>query len=277
MLCRCIRRTSLALAAAFAAGCFGQSLPPDLEDAGYGTPPDLQPLCTGNNDGVIQANEIVFPIGFSVRYLVNPQNTTVTVAPDGAQGPDGLEWDLTSTMGEVHALTIESLDGKWFAQAFPNATYATVSDLATGTLGVFRATPDALELLGFASETPNETLLVYDAPVATLKFPLSLGTSWVTGARITNGTLEGRPFASTDTYQIEIDARGEAVLPFIKLPNTLRVHVQLTQTIPGGVGVTRIQHLFFHECYGEIGRMVSNPGETNPSFTTAAEFRRLAL
>ena len=45
----------------------------------------------------------------------------------------------------------------------------------------------------------------------------------------------------------------------------------------GGVSVRRIQYLFFHECYGELGRMVSNQGETNPSFTTASELRRLAL
>jgi len=38
-----------------------------------------------------------------------------------------------------------------------------------------------------------------------------------------------------------------------------------------------MQNLFFHECYGELGRMVSNPGESDPNFPSAAEFRRLAL
>jgi len=99
----------------------------------------------------------------------------------------------------------------------------------------------------------------------------------VTGAQIANGTLNGQPFASTDTYRISVDARGTAILPYLRFDNTLRVHVELTQALPGGVAVTHIQYLFFHECYGELGRMVSNPGETNPAFTTAGEFRRLAL
>jgi hypothetical protein len=259
------------------AGCFGQPAMPGLDDAGYGRPPDLQPLCTGNNDGVIAADELKYPLGLTVRYLANPIGTTVAVAPDGTPGADGPEWDLTSTAGQVFPLAIEPLDGKWFAASFPGATYATVSDLASGTLGVFRVTPDALLLLGFASEAPNQTLLVYDAPIATLKFPVTTGESWVTGAKITNGLLGGQPFASSDTYQISVDARGAAVLPFLRLTNTLRIHVQLTQSVPGGIAVTRIQYLFFHECDGEVGRMVSNPGETNSSFTTAAEFRRLAL
>jgi len=43
------------------------------------------------------------------------------------------------------------------------------------------------------------------------------------------------------------------------------------------VSVRRIQYLFFHECYGELGRMVSVIDEPNEMFTSAGEFRRLAL
>ena len=57
----------------------------------------------------------------------------------------------------------------------------------------------------------------------------------------------------------------------------MRVHVDLTQTVPGGVSISRIQYLFFHECYGEVGRMVSVLDEPTEIFTNAAEFRRLAL
>ena len=67
------------------------------------------------------------------------------------------------------------------------------------------------------------------------------------------------------------------MLPFLAFDNTLRVHVDLTSTLPGGVSITRIQYLFFHECYGELGRMVSVPNEPSESFANAAEFRRLAL
>ena len=106
---------------------------------------------------------------------------------------------------------------------------------------------------------------------------IGLDRGILTGARIVNGRLDNMPFASSDTYDIAIDAQGTAVLPFLTFQNTLRVRVRLTQALPGGVTVTRIQHLFFKECYGELGRMVSSPGDANPSFTSAAEFRRLAL
>jgi hypothetical protein len=265
------------MAALGAGGCFGSNLPAGGDDAAYGTLPDLGPMCSGNNDGVIDRTELSFPLGFSVNYLSNPSGTTVSVSPDGTATASGPHWDFSSGAGEVHKLTIEALDGKWFASSFPGATYATVADLQTGTLGIFRVTADALLLLGFASETPNQTLLVYDQPIASLKFPATVGQSWVASAHIINGTLNGMPYAALDTYRISVDQRGSVLLPFLKLDNTLRVHVDLTQTLPGGVSVTRIQYLFFHECYGELGRMVSVPNEPTESFTNAGEFRRLAL
>jgi hypothetical protein len=270
-----MRKNSLMLALLLSA-C-GTSLPPQNDDAMFGRPPDMSPPCVADNDGQIARSEVTFALNVPIRYLTNPPGTTVGVAPDGKPGPSGPEWDLTSTAGDVTSLTLEPLTGAWFAGSFPGATYFTISDTGSGTLGIFKVTDTALQLMGFASRTPNQTLLVYDTPVDTLRFPAKQGDAWVTGGRIINGTLMGAPFASSDTYKISVDARGTAVLPFLSFPNTLRVHVDLTQTLPGGVAVSRVQHLFFHECYGELGRMVSSPGDTNPSFTTAAEFRRLAL
>lgn len=270
--------TTLSLLALAAGGCFGSNALPDGgSDAAYGAAPDLGPLCTGNNDGVIARDELQFPVGLGVNYLSNPAGTTVAVSPDGTMTAAGVRWDLTSTAGDVHKLTLESVADKWFGASFPGASYATVTDLASNTLGVFRVTNDTLEILGYASVTPNQTLLVYDQPIASLKFPVTAGQSWVTSAHIVNGTLNGMPYAGLDTYRISVDARGTAALPFLDFGNTLRVHVDLTQTVPGGISVTRIQYLFFHECYGELGRMVSSPNEPNESFADAAEFRRLAL
>ncbi len=252
-------------------GCFGDSGPSSNDDAAYGKQPDLSPLCSGNNDGVIGRDELQFPPNLPVNYLSNPAGTTVMV------NPSGTTWDLTSTAGDVHQLVLEPISNFWFASSFPSATYVTTADFGSDTLGIFRVTDDALLILGFASRTPNQTLLVYDAPIASLHFPIQQGDAWVTGAKIVNGTLNGSPFASSDTYRISVDAKGRATLPFLAFDNTLRIHVELSQALPGGLAVTHIQYLFFHECYGELGRMVSNPGETDPGFTTAAEFRRLAL
>jgi hypothetical protein len=266
------------LATLGAGGCFGANTSSDGGDDGsYGVAPDFGPLCSGNNDGVIARGELSFPVGASVNYLANPAGTTASVAPDGTSSGGVPQWDLTSPAGDVHKLTLLSVADQWFASSFPGASYATVTDLASNTLGIFRVTDDALYILGYASEAPNQTLLVYDQPVLSLRFPVAVGQSWVSAAHVVNGTLNGMPYAALDTYQISVDLAGDAVLPFLSFANTLRVHVQLTQTLPGGVSVARIQYLLFHECYGELGRMVSVPNETNQSFTSAAEFRRLAL
>jgi hypothetical protein len=265
------------VALSFCAGCFGSNTPPPNDDAGYGQGADLAGACSGNNDGVIARSELVFPTGLAVHYLSNPPGTTVMVSPDGTAMSGSTAWDLTSTAGEVLDFTLQPISGMWFASQFPGATYVTTADVQSGLLGVFRVTDTSLDILGFASPQPNQTLFVYDSPIQSLRFPVQLGDSWVTGGHIINGKLNGQPYAANDTYKITVDARGTAVLPYLKFDNTMRVHVEISQALPGGVTVTRIQDLFFHECYGELGRMVSNPGETNPSFTTAAEFRRLAL
>lgn len=269
---------SLAWIVAVAPGCFGTHVPgTGFEDAGYGVAPDLSPLCTGNNDGVIESRELLFPVGATVRYLMNPPGTTVGVMPDGVQSGGGPEWDLKSTMGEVHDFTLLSPVGAWWGPSFPTATYAVIADVGSNTLGIFRVSDAGLYLLGFASVEPDRTLLVYDAEVLSLRFPVKKGDGWVTGGRIMNGKLDGKPYAATDTYRIQVDTAGTAAMPYLKFANTLRVRLDSTQAVGAGVSVTRIQHLFYHECYGELGRMVSNFGEANPSFQTAAEFRRLAL
>ncbi len=267
----------VALVALGLAGCFGKPVPLGSDDAGYGVAPDLGPLCRGNDDGVIARDELAFPVGATVNYLVNPTGTTQGVQPDGTPMPDGPDWDLTSTAGDLHAFTLLAVDGQWFAGSFPGASYAVVSDLASGILGVYRVTDSAVLLLGFASPEPDKTLLVYDQPVTTLRFPVRVGDAFVTGGKITNGRLNGQPFASTDTYRVAVDQRGTVEMPYLQFHQALRIQVQLTQAVFGGAQVQRIEYLYYHECYGELGRMVSIPNEQDPHFTTAAEFRRLAL
>jgi hypothetical protein len=274
--CARIKRVLPGLALA-AAGCFGEGAIPSLDDASYGQAPDLAPLCTSNNDGVIDRAELAFPVGLTVHYLENPAGTTVMLDTEGTPGPDGPEWDLTSTAGDVLDFTLLRVEDQWFASSFPGATYAVLTDPGSGTLGVYQVSDQGLYLLGFASSDPDRTLLVYDRPVLSLRFPVHVGDGWVSTGRIVGGKLEGAPFASTDTYRVTVDARGAAVMPWLRFTNTLRVRVEVNQALPAGIAVTRIQKILFHECYGELGRFVSNPGETDPAFSVAAEFRRLAL
>jgi hypothetical protein len=45
----------------------------------------------------------------------------------------------------------------------------------------------------------------------------------------------------------------------------------------GGAPQINRQVSFLSECFGEVGRASSQPGETNDNFTTAAEQRRLGM
>jgi hypothetical protein len=261
-----------------AAGCLGDAGAPTRSDAGYvlGPNQDLS-TCQSNNDGILQRSELPLVLGVTATYLQNPDNSTVTVDTAGQQSPDGPAWDLTSTAGVSVSLPILSLQGLWFENDFPGATYVTYTDTATKLYGVFKLTDDALQILGYASEAPNQTLIVYDAPVDSIRFPLAVGASWQQSVTATNGLFDGLPYGESDKYTISVEEEGVVELPFLSATKTLRIHVDLVATAPSAAQVHTIQYLFFHECVGELGRMVSVNNETNPAFTTASIFRRLAL
>lgn len=245
---------------------------------GYQPLPDAAHTCTGNNDSIITRDELPVVMGVGVDYLVNPPGTSVSVDPDGTSNGGGdTVWDFTSTDGLVMTITLTQAWETWAATSFPTGQY-TAQLLAESTnMGVYRVDDQAVWLLGFVSPQENHTLAVYDPPVPSLRFPIEVGLNWVSVGEIRNAILDGQPFASTDTYRISVDMKGTVRLPYLDLLNTLRVKVELTQSLAGGTTLRWIQYIFLHECYGEVGRIVSLEGELNPQFGTASEFRRLAL
>ena len=183
----------------------------------------------------------------------------------------GHQWDLTSTAGDVHKLTLEAIADKWFAASFPTRHLRDDDRLRhQHARHLPRAPTTALYILGYASEAPNQTLLVYDAPVLSFRFPASLGQSWVVGGarrqRHAQRHALRRPRHLPDLRRRA--RQGGAAVP------RLRQHAARARrpdpTVPGGISVTRIQYLFFHECYGELGRMVSVPNEPIESFANAS-------
>ena len=258
-------------------GCLGDEGTPNGSDAGYVSVPDFAIACTTNNDGVFERSELPLAVGATARYLQNPAGTVAMVNSVGQDSPDGTAWDFTSTAGDIVELPIVAMNGLWFQSKFPGATYATYADVASKTYGIFKLTDTALQIMGFASEAPNQTLLVYDTPVDSIRFPLKRGDGWVVTGKIVNGLFNGLPVAETDTYKVSVDAKGVVELPFLSVANTLRIRVELDQALPGGNTQHTIQLLYFRECVGEVGRMVSQAGETNTNFTSAATFRRLSL
>ncbi len=245
-------------------------------DAGPG--PDAMPTCQGNNDGVITADEMPMVPGASISYLVNAPGTTVTVAPSGQpDGQGGTSWDFSDDSGQAWTIGLSTVIGQWYESSFANAQYASPLSPSDDTLGVYRVADGAIWLLGYASPDEDRTLAVYDEPVPLIRFPITEGMSWTKVSHITDAVYDNQPFASTDTYRISVDQRGTVEFPYLSLHNTLRMKVELHTSLPGGQTIHRIQYLYLHECWGELARIVSTDGELDPAFTTAAEFRRLAM
>src|SRR5262249_34843119 len=108
--------------------------------------PVLPPTaCFGNNDGEIARDEMQFPLGVEVRYLV--ADGTVPVAPAGYDDRGTTVWDLRGAAGSTVKLTLASPSG-WSAPMFAEAAYVTTTDIPSGLMGAFSATGEALLAYG---------------------------------------------------------------------------------------------------------------------------------
>jgi hypothetical protein len=216
--------------------------------------------------------------------LVNPAGTTVQVNLDGVVDDQGQRvWDFSVDDGsdQIAQITAQPLAGKWYASAFPSGQFVSANDLGGTLEAVYRKTDDTLFLLGLASsqEHPSDgqTLYVYDAPVALYHFPLAVGGSWTSVGEIHGGTFHGLPYAGTDTYAVSVVAAGVLDLPDLDFSQALQVQTTVTVHPSAGLDVVTQQRAWLFECYGEVARATSATGESNPDFTTAAEFRRFTL
>ena len=267
--------------------CAAPQMPEDARLPDGGTPPrdggrldsgvDASTgLCRPDGDGVISRAEAPFGPGLMARYRTA---SDVGVDTAGADLGDGRRrWDLSSMLPGDHDLDVvtEPLDGRWFSDRYPGADYVARLGDETDLLGVFRITETQLELMGVVSPTEGagRTELAYDPPVKVLVFPLELGARWSTEARVT-GVAQGLAANFGDTYQSEVDARGELVTPFAPL-EALRVRTTLTRTV-GFSRTTVRQFSFAVECFGTAATIVSEDDETEVEFDRAAEIRRLGF
>jgi len=274
--------TSLVVLSFVAACGDNQTVPPDHQD--YLVPDAGQLACLPNLDGQIDANELQAAIGISESLLVSPAGQTRNVDLTGnVDGAGKRTWDFSVDDGSDQLATIQamSLDGKWYASSFPNGQWAAPLDVADTLEGVYTHSDTEVDLLGIASTQPNpsngQTLYVYDAPVEIYRFPLTPGASWTSVGQVHNGTFDGLPYASTDTYNISVDSAGTLILPDVTFTQAMRVKTTVTVVPIVGQTVTTQQSSWLFECFGEVARATSQLDETNPDFTTAAEVRRLSL
>jgi hypothetical protein len=253
----------------------------DAYDAGVPAPL----ACVPNLDGKIDSNEIQPAIGIPLSYLVSPSGVTRTVDIAGTVDSNGHTlWDFSISYAndQVAQIQAQPLTGKWYAGSFPqDGAFVVAQDAGDRLEGVIVFDSNGYHLLGLAStdQSPPEgqTLYVYDTPVDVFRFPLAPGLTYSSTGNVKNAMLRGLPYTGSDTYSVNVDAAGTLVLPAITFTQALRVRTTVVATPAAGEAVTTKQASFLFECFGEVARATSQPGETQDNFTTAAEVRRLGL
>jgi hypothetical protein len=251
----------------------GPPSPYDFSGVPDGFSPDAPTSCSLNADGTLQRSEAPFLVGLGGLFAINPSGSTVQVALKASAGT----WDFsTAVPGEHKSFSqLVSPAGTWWAADFPTATYAERLDDGQALYGVYRATADALELLGVVSEQSGlqQTKLSYATPIKVLQFPLAVGSQWVSESDV-SGTASGIFFAAHEKYSFSADARGTTKVPLGSF-DTLRLRFDYRQTY-GFLVTTRITYLHLAECYGAVARVRSRDNESSADFTQATEYRRLA-
>lgn len=256
----------VALLITFAACGVNQTPQPD--------PTPTLPSCTPNRDGMITADELPIALGFTVNYYARA-NAQVNLAANSNK-----VFDLSAESADDHVVAIGpvALATQWYASSFPNGQF--VVDAGSGLDGIYHQDDRALWLDGTASQTEgaDKTLIVYPAPVAILRFPLTDGLAYSTTATLASATVAGLPFNGTDQVDVDVTGGDRLDVPYVQFSPVLRVRTNVTRTPSTGSPVVgKRTTIFMFECFGEVARAESNQNESNPDFTTAAYLRRFAL
>lgn len=266
----------------------GQVLPDGgttTEDGGVdaGTPVG----CLPNLDGRIDRSEVFFQSGLRATFKISGAATFDTAGTAATDG--GRVWDFTAALATDNTRLVETKPvPSEYLTDFPDAGYVTQLSQSSDLLGVFAATNDGLYLQGVVSPvagTTTSTKLAYTPWVKVLQFPLQAGASWstattVSGKYYTSSTGQltiGGTFgvAQTESYQMNVDAVGEAKTPFASFP-ALRVRSVMSRTINFIPTLTLRSFTWNTECFGTVASVTGKDNGTTAEFTDVAEVRRLS-
>ncbi len=254
---RCLER-SIALCGGLAtvlgglAGCAG---PVNPEPEGDG-PAAVVPDCSITADDAITSDEWPLVPGIAATYVRNAPGEAFTFPPGGdfRDGPDG---------AGATFVTKDPADA-WYAAWFPGAEIASPLLVETPELvGVYRFDEAAGELLLLGVTTKTEvpaaqrTLIVYDEPVVTMRFPLTPGLTWGQTATFRDATIAGVPNAGVEDWHFAVaDDVTAATLPGdIGVEQVLVVTSTLTRTAAVSLGqptMTTERESWMAPCFGEI-------------------------
>lgn len=248
-----------------------------VEDSGGGA--DGGARCVPNNDGIIERSELPYVVGAQVIFAVNEDGSTVMpVDTAGAMGASGWEWDF-SAMRPTDRRTLDEVQapmGKWWASFYPTATFALPINRASSLSAVYRSSDSALQILATVSRDTGITNVAFNPAIDAIRFPLRVGSTW-TVSSAGNGLYNGVGTSTVNTYRFTVDKRGTVLTPATRF-DALRLRMELDQTVTGTVIRRTVRtYLYLSECWGLVARIASQDNETAVEFTTASEYRRLAL
>jgi hypothetical protein len=256
------------LAALILCGCYGSD--PQWQRLGPQGTGTIYDLCRGDNDGLIERDEIVYVEGAQVACRVNAPGSVVVIDTTPP-------WDFSGLGVADFAMTYSALKGAWFEESFPGADWWTPLDHLSGLDAVYGLEEDRMDFYGAASLEPGRVLLPYDPPVAVLRFPLGMGDGWTVETGVRNGVMDGVPISSEETYSFEVAQKSDLTMDGLRFQNTLLLKVRLSQRFPGGVTAEKLQYIWVHECYGELARASAAEFVDGDPVIRATEFRRLLI
>jgi hypothetical protein len=269
----------------------GTCEPAPLTDGGLGPGDGAPPLsgdsgaCVPNADGRIDRAEFPVRAGLRATYTYG---TNVAIDLAGITTGTETRWNFKGpfTSDTTRVVDVQAPAGKWWAAAFPSASYALTLGASGDLLGVFTLGATELALAGVVSPSDGatKTQLAYDPAPAFLRFPLRVGDSWTSTSTVT-GTAQGLAIGPltgtqyTETYATTVDAAGTVEVPFGTF-KVVRVLTSLTRRNQAGLPIATLPDrktvAFVAECFGTVASATSAGGETRALFTTASELQRLA-
>jgi hypothetical protein len=246
-------------------------------------PLPVLPECVPNRDGAITADELPIALGATITYYAGANQTIAQT---------GTRWDYSVERPEdkssVVAIGPVALDQQWYATSFPSTpgtgalppSGQFVVDAGDGLDGIYHKDARGLWLDGTASRDmamATRTLIVYDQPIAVLRFPVTAGDAFMTSAPLAGATINGLPFNGSDEVSVAVVGPGLLAVPYVEFSPVLRVTLSVVRKPTSGPTASRRTTLFLFECFGEVARAESKPDEPSADFTLAAYFRRFAL
>jgi hypothetical protein len=220
---------------------------------------DGGPICKANADDAVARSEMPIAVGSSITYAIG---TGLTIDLVGTKKSGRTHWSLEQTAVDDKTVVSELLEVFAWAKAdYKDATYTSLISDKDGAYGVFKATPNALQLLGVISKDKAVPFssgieLPYSKPIDMLRFPVDKSLSYTSEANA-SGYFNGPWLYVSEQYTVKTLDVGTLKLPKISFEAVLvKVAIKQTPYANPFLVKRRTVFLFVAECYGIVGRIV---------------------